>query len=1798
MSERGIFVKVLPMLEMGALRTVVGNMESVFQKAGANMSKSMADADRAIQQATANAEKATRAFIDSGDAIARNAEKQATAEENLKRVELDRAETQRRTTEQWLQNQARMEIAEHNLNATREALHLENMGRLDEEMLMQQKLTEAQITRALTAQKAYDDAARATSAEAMAAMGLQNKKAADNVEEANKKVQKSHQDTADSAKAANAANEEMVLANDAVTASLINRQRAEADAHAATQNRIRNMAGWTVAGGTALFVGEGVKQAASLQDAMQKLITVMHEDPGKLPMIQQQLSQLSIETGESVNKLSDGLLRMESFGYKGQDALQALTNAAKLAKIEHIELSEAVNGLGITLNDSYGHDVGQAERASAQIVAGRSVGNYKDMGELMGSLHNIDPRAALLMHADPGTVMGLLGSASQSGVSPDQAAMNFDAMLRVMTNPNQMASKLLSQQFGINPQELAHIANDPSKGGILGAMQTVFSAIESKKGADGLIQLKATGENEITRKHLQNVIDNGGFSDNAKQLAQNILDNKDGATIAELTPSKLNKAYQAGNITNEDIAKFYNFKTLYGGLGLSSIAKKDQDTEQDEATVMAQIFGADSLRFFASTIGTPEALKGTQERISKINEANPADFAKEFSTAMDTLNAQVDKFKQSWNNLERATGDQLLPALKNALTVFNDIANALSKHPAILQTIVNLLELFTARFLILKTISGGGALLDAIGGGFMRMQKPISDAENATKNFGNRMESTLPGQIQRGTKASENHINTFATNAASKLGGILSILGLLGGNALGDSSDPMLKDLGNAGQWAALGYMVGGPWGALLGGGAGLGTMLYHGVAGIKDQDGSQFQAQADAANKDMGKPAAPGLAHDQLRDAIQSGNNPALAGYSIGPNGQILDPKGNPLPGFASGTSGILPGYSPGVDNILGMVGGKPVGLSGGEAILVPEAARALGPAVINGINGFFTAQRGGGGFTGPLGMLAGALNNILLGEWGMTPEQQAAAYASLAMPMGAGGLSSAMLTSASSQGPSWWGVPTGGVKGAVYKAFKEAGFDDSQWAAVDYIISHESSWNPTNVNPNGGAYGLFQFLNHQNDKYGQLGAYSRDPYTQAVAGMQYIKDRYGSPNAARAYWEAHRNYSLGGIVGYANGTASVPFPSDGTQGQPDYGVSPEILSVEQIARGFGLPMTPQGGYRPYSAGDAGGHSFHGSGEAGDFGNGDKTDAELAFAAYMYQNYGSQLAELIHDDPRWSHNIKDGKDVGAFGNVYTMSSAGYHGDHVHVAFRHQGGSNQDALTMGGGSLSRGGNSPLSSLMGGGFSGGSGGLGGGFSGGGGGGSTDPWASYNPLTAAGSGGFTLPNIVRVLTTFLLEEAFGNPLGRLAAMNAGGGMGSVVPTGGYTQEQIEAMNPAQRDLVKQTQANAAAQRDMALLQQRMAEQIQKGHGPGTPEYDSIWNRMQALQDRTTNRMISDANRQDKQEERDKAKADREAKAASKDQAKLDDMLKNPIFYSQSQIDAQRAKVAGHGGGDTSAAPDLGNLPSGGGQGLPLFGPHIKLDMGHGSDDNGGLGGLLGAGDDKQGPKAPGASLPPILNQNLGGTNPYIGKAPLGKVVVGHDANGNPVMGTPAERAFRQSFLGPTPAHTVTPDATHQPGSVGPGGQGGSSGGSGAGSSLILDAAAKAAPALDALAPGAGEAAKVGLELANRAIGYGGQVAGTLAGGVLETIGLHGSVFSDPEKSLFARVGIGVLGAHPSKASTNTAGKLKTEEKQGGGDGEKGPAAPQINIGTYNNGNQNEDQMYRDMHRWMNGTGDNRN
>ncbi|MGW5418922.1 aggregation-promoting factor C-terminal-like domain-containing protein [Streptomyces sp. NPDC003943] len=81
------------------------------------------------------------------------------------------------------------------------------------------------------------------------------------------------------------------------------------------------------------------------------------------------------------------------------------------------------------------------------------------------------------------------------------------------------------------------------------------------------------------------------------------------------------------------------------------------------------------------------------------------------------------------------------------------------------------------------------------------------------------------------------------------------------------------------------------------------------------------------------------------------------------------------------------------------------------------------------------------------------------------------------------------------------------------------------AQFASFSKIVEHESGWNHTATNSSSGAYGLVQAL--PGSKMASAGAdWKTNPATQIKWGLNYMNERYGSPNAAWSFWQTHGWY------------------------------------------------------------------------------------------------------------------------------------------------------------------------------------------------------------------------------------------------------------------------------------------------------------------------------------------------------------------------------------------------------------------------------------------------------------------------------------------------------------------------------------------------------------------------------------------------------------------------------------------------------------------------------------------------
>ncbi|WP_432054300.1 transglycosylase SLT domain-containing protein [Streptomyces sp. bgisy022] len=83
----------------------------------------------------------------------------------------------------------------------------------------------------------------------------------------------------------------------------------------------------------------------------------------------------------------------------------------------------------------------------------------------------------------------------------------------------------------------------------------------------------------------------------------------------------------------------------------------------------------------------------------------------------------------------------------------------------------------------------------------------------------------------------------------------------------------------------------------------------------------------------------------------------------------------------------------------------------------------------------------------------------------------------------------------------------------------------NSAQYQCFSKIVQHESNWDVKATNASSGAYGLVQAL--PASKMASAGSdWRTNPETQIEWGLDYMKDRYGSPCGAWTFWQSNGWY------------------------------------------------------------------------------------------------------------------------------------------------------------------------------------------------------------------------------------------------------------------------------------------------------------------------------------------------------------------------------------------------------------------------------------------------------------------------------------------------------------------------------------------------------------------------------------------------------------------------------------------------------------------------------------------------
>lgn len=158
-----------------------------------------------------------------------------------------------------------------------------------------------------------------------------------------------------------------------------------------------------------------------------------------------------------------------------------------------------------------------------------------------------------------------------------------------------------------------------------------------------------------------------------------------------------------------------------------------------------------------------------------------------------------------------------------------------------------------------------------------------------------------------------------------------------------------------------------------------------------------------------------------------------------------------------------------------------------------------------------------------------------------------------------------SAQALASSAGGISMAGVVGSSGYAALRSAAAKAGWNGQMWNALADVEMAEAGFNIHAQNPGSGAYGMAQFINGPSEYY----QYGGNPFTaagQAVGMVNYIKSRYGNPEAAWAHEQADHWYG-DGLNAITNGPTVIGV---GERGR-------EHVQVTPVGSGKGPTITLQ---------------------------------------------------------------------------------------------------------------------------------------------------------------------------------------------------------------------------------------------------------------------------------------------------------------------------------------------------------------------------------------------------------------------------------------------------------------------------------------------------------------------------------------------------------------------------------------------------------------------------------------------
>lgn len=685
-ADNGIFIKVLPSLELAALTSVVGQLKGLMGKAGADISKSFDGPQAAL-------EKLNLKVVETTNKVAAQTEKLTTLQTEATRAAEKRANVETTAAERAVKANNDIIAAEEALEATRTRNYASQEARTAAVIAGVNRVEAAEMRAAQVQRDTALQAATAMDAEAAAAG----------------RAAKANEDLA-----------ALRGVNAAATA-------AHADALVAGSGALSryggalNAVGIAATGAAALIGGAGIEAATKFETGMTRIQVAGQVSLGEVQKLQQGLLDMSTKMGESMGELQNASLMIAKAGpqYKNAaDNLNILKSAIQLSKTEGADLTTVVQQMTTSMTDfNMGADSASSVATKFQIAAANA---KRPLEEFVGALHNIEPAAMGVLDNKTGLdqVLTVMSQMAGTGAGIDQASQNLNNFLSHLNAPNAPQRSVLGS-LGLDSTEMSKQLKQPN--GlitVLGELKKAIADVTTGEGANAVTHLGAAFNNPQVTALMQQ--DYGKLSPFSRGIADKFVSaNQAGLPVDRDTMRTMRQVAGTDSMFKDWYTKFLQTT------GPSNLVKQGISPDVSPALALQLATGSQagdrSMLGITGDPGNPkdDHWENTQKTLEAVSQGKPTPNGDipGWSEVLKTNKQKMDELNASLKLLAIEVGQDLLPAFKSFVDTLKSVFGFLGDHRILLDGIVTTLGAMATAWVGVKTAMAFNGVFNALGTG-------------------------------------------------------------------------------------------------------------------------------------------------------------------------------------------------------------------------------------------------------------------------------------------------------------------------------------------------------------------------------------------------------------------------------------------------------------------------------------------------------------------------------------------------------------------------------------------------------------------------------------------------------------------------------------------------------------------------------------------------------------------------------------------------------------------------------------------------------------------------------------------------------------------------------------------------------------------------------------------------------------------------------------------------------------------------------------------------------------------------